>query len=139
MTIEAECLVIERRIERFIMLVGVTMVVGAGKGWGFRAAEGAAAGAILCAINFRWLRHGVAALMRLAVSQAGSELVHVPRSVHAKFFGRLVLLLAAAYAILALLRLPAVAFVCGAVAAVPAILIEVIYELAQGQHRWKLL
>lgn len=137
MASEAEHLAIERRIEWFIILVGVTTTVGAGIGWGFRAAGGAAVGAILCVVNFRWLRHGATALMRLALSQAGAEQVHVPRSMHAKFFGRLVLLLAAAYVILALLRLPAVAFLCGAVAVVPAILIELIYELAHGQHRWK--
>lgn len=137
MASEAEHLAIERRIERFIIIASLTMTVGAGIGWGFRAAGGAAVGAILCAVNFRWLRHGATALMRLAMSQAGAEQVHVPRSTHAKFFGRLVLLLAAAYVILALFRLPAVAFLCGAVAVVPAVLMELVYELAHGHHRWK--
>jgi hypothetical protein len=132
---ETEHLAIERRIERFIILVGVTVTVGAGIGWGFRAAGSAAIGAILCAVNFQWLRHGATALMRIAMTQTGAEQVHVPRSVQVKFLGRLVLLLAVAYVILTLLRLPAVPFLCGAVAVVPAILIELIYELAHGQHR----
>lgn len=139
MTTETEASAIERRIERFILLLGAAFAVGAAIGWGWRAMEAAVIGAALCWLNFRWLRQGAAGLMRLASSQAGAEKVYVPRSVHAKFLGRLVLLLVAAYVILAWLRLPAVAFLCGAVAVVPAILMELAYEIAHGQHRWKAL
>jgi hypothetical protein len=127
---------IERRLEVFIIVLGAAMAVGAGIGWGIRAAGGAAAGAALCWINFRWLRQGAAALVRLGLAQAGIEAPHVPRSVHAKFFGRLVLLLFAAYAILAWLRLPAISVLCGLVAVVPAIVLELGYELIHGHHRW---
>jgi len=41
-----------------------------------------------------------------------------------------------AYAILAWLRLPVIAVLCGLVAVVPAILLELGYELMQGHHRW---
>ena len=139
MTSEAESNAIERRIERFIIALGAGATAGAEIGWGHRAAASAAIGAVLCWLNFRWLRQGAAALMRLGVAQAGAEKVYVPRSVHAKFFGRLVLLLVVAYVILAWLRLPVIAFLCGAVAVVPAILIELFYELAHGHHRWKAL
>ncbi len=70
------------------------------------------------------------------MAQAGAEVVHVPRRMHAKFFGRLVLLLVAVYVILAWLRLPAAALICGLAAVVPAILMELGYELVSGQHRW---
>ena len=49
------------------------------------------------------------------------------------------LLLVVAYVILAWLRLPVIAFLCGAVAVVPAIVVELFYELAHGHHRWKAL
>lgn len=130
---------IERRIEGFVLGLGVAMTAGAGIGWGMRAAEAAAIGTALCWLNFRWLRQGAAGLMRLGMEQAGAETVHVPRSVHAKFFGRLVLLLVVAYVILAWLRLPAIAFLCGVVAVVPAIVLEMAYELMRGEHRWKAL
>lgn len=137
--IEAEATAIERRIERLIVALGTAMTVGAAIGWGHRAAASAAIGAVLCWLNFRWLRQGAAGLMRLGVAQASAEQVHVPRSVHAKFLGRLVLLLVVAYVILAWLRLPVIAFLCGAVAVIPAIVVELFYELARGHHRWKTL
>ena len=130
---------IERRLEILIAGLGATMAFGAGLGWGMRAAEAAAIGTALCWLNFRWLRQGAGAIVRLGVAQAGAETAHVPRMVHAKFFGRLVLLLIVAYAILAWLRLPAIAFLCGLVAVVPAILVELVYEVARGGHRWNTL
>lgn len=90
----------------------------------------------MCWINFRWLRHGATGLIRLGLAQAGAETVHVPRSMHAKFFGRLVLLLVTVYVILAWLQLPAAAVICGLAAVVPAILAELGYELISGHHRW---
>ena len=139
MAFNAESMAIERRIERLIVALGVVLVVGAEIGWGRRAAVSAAVGTVLCWLNFRWLRQGAATLMQLGLAQAGAEQVHVPRSVHAKFLGRLILLLVVAYVILAWLRLPVVAFLCGAVAVVPAIVVELFYELAHGHHRWKAL
>jgi hypothetical protein len=139
MAADTDSLAIERRIERFIVALGLAMAIAAEIGWGRRAAASAVIGAVLCWLNFRWLRQGAAALMRLGIAQAGAEHVYVPRSTHAKFFGRIVLLLIVAYVILAWLRLPVVAFLCGAVAVVPAILIELFYELARGHHRWKAL
>ncbi|MGH9709911.1 MAG: ATP synthase subunit I [Candidatus Acidiferrales bacterium] len=136
---DADCTAVERRIERFILALGATMTAGAGIGWGVRAAEAAAIGTALCWLNFRWLRLGADGLMRLGMAQAGREIVRVPRSTHAKFFGRLVLLLVVAYAILVWLRLPAIAFLCGLVAVVPAVVAELVYELARGDHRWTAL
>jgi len=126
----------ERRIEWFIAGLGGAITIGAAVGWGLRAAAGAAAGTALCWLNFRWLRQGAAGVIRLGLMQAGAEEVRIPKKVHAKFFGRLALLLLAAYAILVLFRLPAVAFLCGVVAVAPAIVLELGYELIHGHHRW---
>ncbi|HEV2288400.1 MAG TPA: ATP synthase subunit I [Candidatus Acidoferrales bacterium] len=136
---EAKSLAIEQRIGRLILILGGLMTLGGVAGWGVRAGASVATGTALCWVNYRWLRQGAAALMQLGIAQAGAEHVRVPRSVHAKFFGRLVLLLVTAYVILAWLRLPVIAFLCGAVAVVPAIVIELLYELAHGDHRWNAL
>jgi ATP synthase I chain len=128
---------IERRLEMFLIVVGAVATIGAGIGWGRRAAEGAAVGTALSWLNFRWLRQGAAALVRLGQAQATHENPRVPPLVHVKFFGRLLLLLVVAYVILAWLRLPAIAFLSGLVAVVPAILIELGYELARGEHHWR--
>jgi hypothetical protein len=134
---EAEYAAIELRIERFLIGLGAAFALGAGIGWGIRAGAGAAVGTVLCWLNFRWLRQGAAALIRLGQAQATLENPRVPPLVHVKFFGRLLLLVLVAYAILAWLRLPALAFLCGLVAVVPAIVLELGYELVHGQHRWK--
>lgn len=132
---DAEYAAIERRVERFLIGLGAAMTLAAGIGWGMRAAAGAAVGTALCWLNFRWLRLGAAALIRLGQAQSGAEKARVPPSVHAKFLGRLLLLLVVAYVILAWLRLPAIAFLCGLVAVVPAIVLELGYELVHGHYR----
>jgi hypothetical protein len=128
---------IERRIERFLVVLGAAMTLGAAIGWGRRAALGAALGTVLCWVNFRWLRQGAGALIRLGLAQAGIEKeVRVPRTTRAKFMGRLLLLLLAAYATLVWLRLPVIAVLCGLTSVVPAILLELGYELMHEHHRW---
>lgn len=133
---DSEYAAIERRIERSIAALGIAMTVGAAIGWGLRAAAGAGMGAAMCWLNFRWLRQGAEGLIRLGLAQAGAAAVNVPKKVHAKFFGRLMLLLIGVYVILAWLRLPAAAVLCGLAAVVPAVVIELGYELVHGDHRW---
>jgi hypothetical protein len=133
---DAPYIAIERRLEKFLLVVGAAATIGAGVGWGLRAAAGAAVGTALGWLNYRWLRLGAAALIRIGQAQATYENPRVPPLTHIKFFGRLLLLLVVAYVILAWLRLPAIAFLCGLVAVVPAILIELGYELARGEHHW---
>ncbi|MDE3170297.1 MAG: ATP synthase subunit I [Acidobacteriota bacterium] len=133
---ESDYAAIERRMEAFVVAAGAVIAIVAAAGWGWRAGLSAAAGLLLCWVNIRWLREGAGAVVRLGLAQAGVETVRVPKSVHAKFFGRLLLLLVAAYAMLVWLRMPAVAFLCGLTAVVPAIVLELGYELIHGHHRW---
>ncbi|MGH9715967.1 MAG: ATP synthase subunit I [Candidatus Acidiferrales bacterium] len=133
---EGEYAAIERRMEIFVLVSGAAIAAASLAGWGWRAGLSAAAGLLLCWLNFRWLRAGAAAVVQLGAAQAEASKVTVPSGVHAKFLGRLVLLLGATYAILAWLRLPALEFVCGLTAVVPAIVLELGYELVHGHHRW---
>ena len=121
-----------RRIEALILLIGAVASLIAAIVWGRRPAAGTALGAALCWLNFRWLRQGADGVIKLGLAQAGAENVRVPRSTHAKFLGRLGLLLIAVYAILVWLRLPAVAVVCGLTAVFPAILFGAGYEALRG-------
>jgi ATP synthase I chain len=133
---DSEHVAIERRLERAIAGAGLGAALGAVLGWGLRAGLGTAAGAGLCWLNFHWLRQGAAGVIRIGMAQAGAEKVDVPRSTHAKFLGRLALLLLAVYAILAWLKLPAVAVLCGLGVVFPAVLFELGYEVTRGHHRW---
>lgn len=133
---DTDAVAVERRLEYFLLISGIMTTIVAWLVWGFRYAEGAAIGTAICWLNFRWLKQGAAMVIRLGLAQAGAEDVRVPRILHAKFFGRLVLLLLVVYVILALFRLPAVPFLCGVVAVFPAVLLELFYELLHGMHRW---
>lgn len=133
---ESESSAIEQRIERAIAIIGIAAALTGGIGWGLRAGLGTATGAALCWLNFHWLRLGAAGVIRLGMAQAGEEKVRVPKSTHAKFLGRLALLLLAVYVILAWLKLPALALLCGLGVVLPAVLFELGYELARGHHRW---
>ena len=132
---DRESAAVETRIERFLLACGALFALAAAFGWGLRAGEAAAIGASLCWLNFRWLRQGAAGVIRLGLAQAGASVVRVPRRVHAKFFGRLVLLVLVAYAILVWLHLPAIALLGGLTAVLPAILIELGYEMILGRRR----
>lgn len=133
---DAEYAAIERRLENFVLVAGAAVAIVAAAGWGWRAGVAAAVGLLLCWMNIRWLREGAGAVVKLGLAQAGVEKTRVPKSIHAKFFGRLVLLLVSAYVMLVWLRMPAVAFLCGLTAVIPAIVLETGYELAHGHHRW---
>jgi len=136
MAADSESVAIERRLEKAIAALGLLAALGGGLGWGVRAGLGTAAGAALCWLNFRWLSQGAAGVIRLGLAQAGAERVRVPKSIHAKFFGRLALLLVAVYVILAELKLPAVAVLCGLGVVLPAVVFELGFELTRGHHRW---
>lgn len=133
---EIEYAAVERRMEIFVLIAGAAATLGFLIGWGWRSGAAAAGGMLLCWLNFRWLRDGAAALVQVGAAQAVASKVRVPKGLRGKLLGRLVLLLAATYAILAWLRLPAIAFVCGLTAVVPAIVLELGYELVHGHHRW---
>jgi ATP synthase I subunit len=133
---DADSQAVERRLEYFLLACGALMTAIAAIGWGIRSGEGAALGTAMCWLNFRWLKQGAAAVIRLGMAQAGAEAVRVPRILHAKFFGRLVLLLVVVYATLVWLRLPPIATLCGLVAVFPAVVLELFYEVWRGHHRW---
>ncbi|HKQ87318.1 MAG TPA: ATP synthase subunit I [Candidatus Acidoferrales bacterium] len=134
MTSEAVRYGLDRRIEFLIPLIGAAGSFIAFIGWGWRAAAGTAVGAAVCWLNFRWLRQGAAGVIKLGLAQAGAEHARVPRKTHAKFLGRLGLLLLAVYAILVWLRLPAVPVLCGLTAVFPAVIFGAGYEALRGHN-----
>jgi hypothetical protein len=102
--------------------------------WGWRPAAGVALGAALAWLNFRWLKQGVTALVKLSTAQANSEHARVPMSVYAKFFGRFALLLVVVYVILSRSWLPVAAVLGGLFGVVAAVMIELMWELVRGRR-----
>jgi ATP synthase I chain len=121
--------VAEQRIEWLTLALGLAAFVLALVIWGVRSGAGVLLGAALAWLNFRWLKQGVNALVKISTAQSGSEHPRVPRSVYVKFFGRYALLLAVVYVILSRSWLPVAAVVGGLFAVVVAVMIELIWEL----------
>jgi hypothetical protein len=121
----------EHRIEWMTVALGLAAAVFAFARWGWRPGAGVALGAVLAWLNFRWLKHGVGALVKVSTAQANSERVRVPVGVYVKFFGRFALLLVVVYVTLSRSLLPAAAVVGGLFAVVAAVMIELLWELVR--------
>ena|ERR1700722_18762320 len=124
----------EHRIEWMTLAFGLAGASFVFLRWGWRAGAGVALGAVLAWVNFRWLKQGVTALVKVSTAQAGSEHARVPVSVYAKFFGRFALLLVVVYVILSRSLLPVAAVLGGLFAVVAAVMIELMWELVRGKH-----
>ncbi len=123
----------EQRIERLTIGLGFAVAVFAFVRWGWRSGAGVALGAGLTWLNFRWLKQGIGALVKVSTAQAGQERVRIPRGIYAKFLGRFVLLLVGVYVILSRSLLPASAVVVGLFAVVAAVIAELVWELVTGK------
>ena len=124
----------EHRIERMTAAFGLAAAAIVLVRWGWRPGGGVALGAALAWLNFRWLKQGVGALVKISTAQAGSEHARVPVGIYAKFFGRFALLLIAVYVILSRSWLPVVAVLGGLFAVVAAVMIELMWELVRGNR-----
>jgi hypothetical protein len=124
----------EHRIEWMTLAFGLAAALIVLLRWGWRPGAGVALGAALAWLNFRWLKQGVTALVKLSTAQAGSEHAQVPVGVYAKFFGRFALLLIVVYVILSHSLLPVAAVFGGLFAVVAAVMIELMWELVRGRR-----
>ncbi|MGB6546662.1 MAG: ATP synthase subunit I [Candidatus Acidiferrales bacterium] len=123
-----------RRIEWLTLALGAVGAVAASWRWGWRGAVGLAIGAVLSWINFRWLKGSVLAFGRAATVAPATpsdsvQIVRVPKSAYAKFFGRFALLLIAVYVILTHSFLPAVSVLAGLFASAVAVVLGILWEL----------
>ena len=124
----------EHRIEWMTLAFGLAGAMFVLLRWGWRPGAGVALGAALAWLNFRWLKQGVTALVKLSTAQANSEHARVPVSIYAKFFGRFALLLVGVYVILSRSWLPVAAVLGGLFAVVGAVMIELMWELVRSRR-----
>ncbi len=123
----------EHRIEWMTLAFGLAGAGFVGIRWGWRAGAGVALGAVLAWLNFRWLKQGVNALVKISTAQAESEHARVPMGIYAKFFGRFALLLLVVYVILSRSLLPGIAVLGGLFAVAAAVMLELMWELVRGK------
>lgn len=113
-----------RRIERDAMLACAAMAIGAAllSRAPFTAAAGVVAGGALAWVSYRGVKGGIDAVVGRA--ETGENAGQNMRSGLVKFFTRYAILAAAAYVIMARLRLPPVAVIAGASSLVAAVAVE---------------
>lgn len=119
----------ERRIEYFAAAIGAVGTVVALIFWGRREGAGVAVGAAISWLNYRWMRLGVATMVRVSKAQAGAEKVRVPVGTYFRVVGRYALLVIGAYVMLHSFKLPIISLLVGFSAALAGVLAEAIGQL----------
>jgi hypothetical protein len=121
-----------RRVERDGTIACGVMAVGAAlvaRGTRLEAALGVVGGGLLVAVSYRGIKGGIDALVG-GMSEAPSANRRVQAAIGlVKFFTRYAILAAAAYVIMARLRLPPVAVFAGASSLVVAVTLEAVRAL----------
>jgi hypothetical protein len=113
-----------RRIERDSLIACAAMAIAAAlvASAPLASAAGVVAGGALAWISYRGVKGGIDAVMGRA--ETGANTGRTARSGLVKFFTRYAILAAAAYVIMARLRLPPVAVIAGASSLVAAVAVE---------------
>lgn len=119
----------ERRIARGTFLLGlVAAAATAVAGYGSIAA-GILAGALLAWLNFRWLKQGVDALVRVSTADPQGPAPRISRWLYVKFFARYGLLGVVLYVMVARFDVPAWSLVAGLLALGAAAMVESVRQL----------
>jgi small-conductance mechanosensitive channel len=121
--------VTERRISWLTLLIGFVagLLVALLRNplWG----AGLAIGAALAWLNFRWLKHGLDALVLASSAQAGKERPAIPLQSYFGVVFRYGLIALAVYVIFDYLRIPVVSMIVGLCALGAATIVASVYEI----------
>ena len=86
-------------------------------------------GAVLAWLNFRWLRHGLDALVEASTAQAGAAKPRVPVGTYFRAMFRYALIALSVYVIFKVLRVPLASMVVGLCALAAAAMAASAYEI----------
>lgn len=124
----------EQRIAWLTLAIGFVAAAAAASLREWRWAAGLGIGAGLAWLNFRWLKKGLDALMRVSVAQAEKEKVRVPFWTMVRLLGRYALIGLLVYVIFLALKVPIASMLVGLCALGAATLLASLYEtLRPGQ------
>ena len=121
-----------KRVEYLTLALGAAASPIVVMRWGWLASAGFLVGVLVSWINFRWLKQGVSLLTQTAASQAGEEIVRIPKRAYRRLVARYLLLLAVLCVILFGSWLPGGAVLAGLFAVVAAVVVEIAYRLCRA-------
>jgi ATP synthase I chain len=124
-----------RRISWLTLAIGLTAAVSSGlvsRNWNWSA--GLAIGTVLAWLNFRWLRRGLEALVRVSTAQAGAEKPRVPFGTWFRLLFRYGLIGLLVYVIFDYLRVPLVSMGVGLCALGAATIAASVWEIVNPEE-----
>ena len=124
----------ERRIAWLTLVFGSAASAAAAAAGKWLWAAGFLIGALLAWLNFRWLRHGMDALVAASAAQAGAEKPRVPLGTYFAALFRYGLIALMVYVIFKFLRIPLASMVVGMCALAAAAIAASVYELLQSNR-----
>ena len=119
----------EQRIAQLTLVLGAVASAGACLLFSIRVGTGVLIGAFLAWLNFRWLKNGLDAVVRVSTAQADSAKAHLPVSSLIGLFGRYSLIAASVCAIFIFFRIPVLSMLVGLCALGAATTVASLYEI----------
>src|ERR1019366_7260638 len=119
----------EQRIAQLTLVLGALASAGACLLFSIRVGTGVLIGAFLAWLNFRWLKNGMDAVVRVSTAQADSAKPHLPVSSLIGLFGRYFLIAASVCAIFIFFRIPVLSMLVGLCALGAATMVASLYEI----------
>ena len=119
----------EQRIAQLTLVLGAVASAGACLLFSIRVGTGVLIGAFLAWLNFRWLKNGLDAIVRISTAQADSAKARLPVSSLIGLFGRYSLIAASVCAIFIFLRIPVLSMLVGLCALGAATMVGSLYEI----------
>ena len=119
----------EQRIAWLTLVIGLAAGAAAASTGHWPWASGLMIGAVLAWLNFRWLRHGLDALVEASTAQAGAAKPSVPVGTYFRAMFRYALIALSVYVIFKVLRVPLASMVVGLCALAAAAMAASVYEI----------
>jgi len=123
----------ERRIAWLTLVIGSAASAAAAVAGNRLWAAGLLIGAVLAWLNFRWLRHGMDALVVTSAAQAGVEKPRLPVGAYFRALFRYGLIALMVYVIFKILRVPLASMVVGMCALAAAAIAASVQELLDSE------
>jgi hypothetical protein len=121
----------EARIAQLTLVLGAVAAVGACVLFSIRVGAGVLIGAILGWVNFRWLKTGLDAILRVATAQADSPNPKLPVGSLIQLLGRYSLIALLVCVIFIFFKIPVVSMLVGMCALGAATIAASLYEVFQ--------
>jgi hypothetical protein len=122
----------EQRIAQLTLVLGALASIGGFMLFSIRVGAGVLIGALLAWFNFRWLKNGLDAIVRVSTAQSDSTRARLPIGSLIGLFGRYSLIAAFVCAIFIFFEIPVLSMLVGLCALGAATMVASLYEILRS-------